>query len=71
MSHSESPAETIARAFHERYEWWAEQHGWKSQIGVTAWELVPEANRATMLSTVQSLLDVGVISPGHDQEHER
>ncbi|MBA3688441.1 MAG: hypothetical protein H0W81_06405 [Chloroflexi bacterium] len=62
-----STAERIAQAFHERYEWWATKHGWASQVGVTVrWEDVPKANRETMVSTVQSLLDTDVILPGPD-----
>lgn len=61
----EADAERIAQAFHERYEWWAEYHGWSSQVGVSVrWEDVPEANRRTMVSTVKSLLDTEVIVPG-------
>lgn len=65
MEASHFDAERIAVVFHDRYEWWAIQHGWSSQVGATtAWADVPEANRKTMISTVTSMLETDVILPG-------
>lgn len=56
--------EEIARAFHASYEEWAVELGWQTQErSRTVWCDLPEANRATMLATVQDLLDQGVIRP--------
>jgi hypothetical protein len=56
-------AEGIARAFHETYERLAPEHGYETRPeSATAWEAVPEKNRALMIGTVQHLLDTGVIA---------
>jgi len=64
MHVTDEQVEAIARVFHDRYEWWAEHHGWASQVGATPWDSVPERNRATMLSTVRSMLETDVIRLG-------
>lgn len=59
-------AEAIARAFHERYELLADQHGWKPQEETRApWESLPEANRSLMIAVVRELLRDGVIAVGY------
>ena len=69
IEYRDETTDRIAKAFHERYEWWAEKHGWSSQVGATvAWEDVPEANKRTMRSTVKSLLDEGVIHVHEERE---
>jgi hypothetical protein len=60
---SDKTAETIARAFHDEYEAFAEAHGWETQKSSrVAFDDLPEENRATMVSTVQALLDRRIIA---------
>jgi hypothetical protein len=57
-------AEAIARAFHERYEALAGEHGWETQQrSRVPWEDVPDENRSLMIAVVERLLDDGVIAP--------
>ena len=62
-------AEEIARAFHSSYEKLAPRHGYKTrEESAKPWEDVPEANRALMTATVESLLHTGFIHPGTAKE---
>lgn len=55
-------AEFIASEFHGWYEILAPHHGYETRLeSRTAWEDVPENNRALMIDTVAHLLDTGVI----------
>lgn len=64
------PAERIARAFHEVYETAARIHGWSTQeASRTDFDDLPPENKATMISTVQGLLDGGVIAIGGFSSH--
>lgn len=57
-----SPAELIARCFHQAYERLAPEHGYTTrEASAVIWEEVPEQNRALMVATVQALLDDGTI----------
>ena len=57
--------ERIARAFHDLYETWARVHGWETQEkSRTSFDDLPAKNKATMISTVEGLLDGGVIASG-------
>lgn len=61
-------AEAIARAFHDEYEAFAEAHGWETQESTrVAFDDLPAENRATMVSTVQALLDRKIISANFTQ----
>jgi hypothetical protein len=58
-------AEAIARAFHERYEAYASEHGYETRPeSACAWEDVPENNRALMVHVAAGLVEAGVIEPG-------
>ena len=49
---SEEQVEAIARAFHDRYEAQADEHGSKPQDSTrVAWEDLPEQNRSLMMAT--------------------
>lgn len=64
-SRSNTDADWIARAFHDRYEEIAPHFGYKTRkASAVPWERVPEANRDLMRATVQWLLDVDVIRVG-------
>ena len=55
--------EAIAKAFHDAYEIHAAGEGWETQeASRTTFDDLPEANKQTMLKTIQSLLDDGVIA---------
>lgn len=57
--------ETIARAFHNTYEAQADFYGWETQEATrTAWDDLPTANKALMLSVVDTLITTAVIVPG-------
>lgn len=57
--------ETIAMAFHAAYEAQAPAFGYETRTeSRVPWSLVPEENRALMVSVVGTLLDHGVIAPG-------
>jgi hypothetical protein len=59
-----SPAEVIARAFHEAYERLAPEFAYVTRTeSAKPWEEVPEANRVLMIATVQDLLDARLIVP--------
>lgn len=56
-------AERIARAFHEAYEQFAPEFGYKTRTAsAVPWEDVPQQNRSLMVATVRSLLERGVIA---------
>lgn len=58
-------AEMIAGLFHATYETLAPEHGYKTrEASAVAWDDVPANNKALMIATVQSLLDLGTIAPG-------
>jgi hypothetical protein len=60
-----SPAERIARAFHEAYERLAPDHGYATRPeSAVLWELVPEQNKRLMIAVAAELLHRGVIGPG-------
>jgi hypothetical protein len=66
MNEYETQIEAIARAFHERYEEQADEHGWKPQEATrVAWEDLPEENRSLMIAVVRDLLRDGVIAVGY------
>ena len=56
-------AEEIARKFHEVYERFAPDFGYKTrEESAVPWEEVPLPNRDLMIATVNELLRDGVIS---------
>ena len=58
----ETPAEKIARSFHEAYEDLAPSHGYKTrEASAVPWEQVPEQNKSLMIAVAGKLLDDGVI----------
>ena len=60
------PAERIAIAFHETYENFAPNYGYKTRdASAVPWPMVPEPNKALMIAVVADLLDREVIEPGH------
>ena len=57
--------EAIARRFHAAYEAQADFYGWETQEATrTRWDELPTANKALMLSVVDTLLTTGIIVPG-------
>lgn len=73
-----SPAEQIAKAFHDCYEKLAPAHSYETRReSAVPWEAVPESNRALMVAVVHELLSVGTIevgdtlAPGVAAEQER
>lgn len=55
--------ETIARRFHEEYEWLASAYGWVTQeASRVAWADLPEHQRKLMLHVVENLLASDVIA---------
>jgi hypothetical protein len=55
-------AEEIARAFHESYEFYAPEFGYRTrEESAVPWDDVPAANRGLMIATARALLDRGVI----------
>lgn len=55
----------IAQAFHDAYEKQAPAFGYETRVeSALPWALVPEENRALMVSVVATLIDHGVIAPG-------
>lgn len=62
-----SPAETIAKAFHESYERQAPDHGYKTrERSAVPWEDVPEDNKSLMIAVVDDLLTSRVIADASD-----
>lgn len=62
MDNDTTPAEIVARAFHEKYESLAPDHGYETRkASAKPWADVPDANKALMIATAQGLLDDGVI----------
>lgn len=60
-----SPAESIAAAFHAKYEDLAPHYGYETrEASAVPWRDVPEANRQLMTAVVGSLLAAGEIQPG-------
>jgi hypothetical protein len=54
----ETPAERVARRFHEAYERLAPEFGYTTrQASRTSWAKVPERNRRLMIAVAQELLD--------------
>lgn len=63
MSRQALDAESIARAFHERYEQLAPEHGYETRKdSAVPWEDVPASNKALMIAVARSLLADGVIA---------
>lgn len=61
MTHEER-VRYIAECFHEVYEQVARDQGWATQeASRVSFDELPESNRQTMLGTVDTLLDEGVI----------
>ena len=57
-----TPAEALARQFHEVYERLASQFSYRTrEASAVEWRLVPVRNRRLMIATVQELLDQDVI----------
>jgi hypothetical protein len=55
-------AEEIAKAFHESYELYAPEFGYRTRdASAVPWEQVPAANKGLMVKTARALLDRGVI----------
>jgi hypothetical protein len=53
-----SPAEHLAKRFHETYERLAPQHGYATRKeSAKPWDEVPEPNRSLMIAVCQSLID--------------
>jgi len=64
--------ERIARAFHDEYEAWAAASGWETQEATrTGFDDLPAENRATMLATVQSLVDRKIVLSASDLAQAR
>jgi hypothetical protein len=60
-----SPAEQIARAFHETYERLAPDHGYETRPeSAVGWEAVPDANKQLMVGVAAELLARGFVQPG-------
>jgi hypothetical protein len=60
-----TPAEQIAKAFHDCYEKLAPAHSYETRKeSAVPWEDVPENNRALMVAVVHELLSVGAIEVG-------
>lgn len=60
-------AEEIARAFHETYENFAPNYGYKTRKeSAVPWEDVPGPNKALMIAVVAELVDRGIIEPGDE-----
>lgn len=60
-----SVVHAIAMAFHDAYEKQAPAFGYETRVeSALPWALVPEENRALMVSVVATLIDHGVIAPG-------
>jgi hypothetical protein len=58
-------AEIVAQYFHYAYEEAARREGWETQErSRVAWRDLPEANRRTMVDTVQRVAALGVIQLG-------
>ena len=58
-------AEEIARAFHETYENFAPNYGYKTrEASAVPWNDVPKQNKDLMIAVVAELVDQGVIEPG-------
>lgn len=58
-----SPAEIVAKAFHEAYERLAPGFSYETrEASAKPWEEVPDNNRDLMIATVKDLLESGVIS---------
>jgi hypothetical protein len=56
----ESPAEKLARSFHQAYERLAPQYGYTTRhASRVPWDRVPERNRRLMVAVAQELLDAG------------
>lgn len=60
-------AEEIARAFHETYENFAPNYGYKTRdASAVPWENVPGPNKALMIAVVADLIDREIIEPGDE-----
>jgi hypothetical protein len=60
-------AEEIAIAFHETYENFAPNYGYKTrEASAVPWQDVPGTNKALMIAVVADLLDRNIIEPGDD-----
>lgn len=61
-SYRDVRAEKIAKAFHESYEFYAPDFGYRTRKeSAVPWDDVPSANKGLMVKTVRALLDRGVI----------
>ncbi len=57
-----TPAEQVARAFHESYERLAPRYGYRTrEASARPWDEVPEDNRRLMVAVAADLLTRGVI----------
>lgn len=57
-----TPAESIAKAFHESYERQAPEHGYQTrERSAVPWEDVPADNKSLMIAVVSDLLARDVI----------
>jgi hypothetical protein len=60
-------AEEIARAFHETYENFAPNYGYKTRdASAVPWADVPGPNKALMIAVVAELLDRDIINVGEE-----
>jgi hypothetical protein len=58
-------AETIAKAFHETYETFAPNYGYKTRdASAVPWADVPKQNKDLMIAVVAELIDQEIIEPG-------
>ena len=65
-----TPAERIARAFHESYELIAPECRYETRrMSRKPWDQVPAPNRELMIRTVENLLAHQVIQPGRLTEN--
>lgn len=56
-----SPAEALAKRFHETYERLAPRFGYETrEASAKPWSDVPEQNRSLMIAVCQELIDDGV-----------
>lgn len=56
-----TPAEDLAKRFHDNYERLAPAFGYKTRkSSAVPWAEVPQANKALMIAVCQTILDEGI-----------
>ncbi len=64
-------AERIARRFHELYELFAPEYGYKTrEATAVSWDQVPDQNKTLMIAVVDNLIIEGTIIVG-DRDNAR